>query len=268
MRQKGTESYDLISVFFLALSAFACVIAVLVMGDMISAGPFEPKIPTSTSTQAAVVTITPTPPTPSATPEGATATFTPSATWTDFPTNTPSHTPTSSPSNAPTITLTWTPSITPSITQTLEPPTATLEPPTETPLPPTATATSMAFILNVQQGTPLYRDAYLHPGCAWQGIAGQITLDGGSPGLGYMVKVTGDGVNGELTQITGTNTNYGNSGWEIQVAGGTTAGNYRLTVFSADGVRQLAPSVDLSFPNDCQRNLILINFVQVQPFSQ
>lgn len=275
MGKKGNESYDLLTVFFLALSGFVCIITFMIMGDAISAGPFEPEVPTATVVPLVFGTVTPTPPTPSATPLLPSLTPQPSATWTGIPTSTASFTPTSSPTGAPTITLTWTPSSTPSITNTVPGPTETPVPPTETPVPPTPTATGptptftatiSAFPLNVQQGTPLFRDAYLHPGCQWQGFAGQITLQGGAPGLGYVIRVTGDGINGALTQVSGTNTNYGSSGWEVQVGTAPSAGRYSLTVMSSDTTRQLSPTIDLSFPNDCTQNLVLINFVQVAPF--
>lgn len=272
MRQAGSDLYDLVSVFFLALGAFMCIITLLIMGGVVTAGPFEPEDPTATPTRLAAATFTPSPMTPTQTPEPATATYTITPTWTDFPTNTALPSTTPSQTQTPTITLTWTPSSTPSQTEIpsspTEAPTITNTPsitPTEGPSP-TATITVAPFPLTVQQGMPLFRDAYLHPGCEWQGVAGQVTLLGGAPGLGYVIQVTGDGISGSLTQVSGTNTNFGAAGWEIKVADGVTSGRYQVQVLSADGTQQLSPVVELAFNSDCEQNLALINFVQVRPF--
>lgn len=277
MRQQGSEIYDLFSVFFLALSGFVCIISVMIIGDLVSAGPFEPEVPTETPTLLGLVTLTPSPEVPSATPVPETEIPTASPTWTDFPTQTPSDTPTATFSRTPSLTRTSTPSSTP--TNTLTPtitntpaPTETPEPPTETPVEDTATptetatATEESFPIVARADTPIYRDAYTHPGCRWQGVAGDLTLLSGEAGLGYIIRVTGANLAGPLSQGTGTNANYGTSGWEIQLAVAPVAGRYQVQVFSADGTQPLSKAVELQFGGNCQQNLAIVNFVQNRPF--
>jgi hypothetical protein len=119
------------------------------------------------------------------------------------------------------------------------------------------------FPLVVDAGTPLFRDAYLYPGCNWQGLAGQIRGQDGAPLIGLTIQVTGDNIS-TIRQTSGTNTNYGLSGWEVKLGDGISASRYRIQVYSSDGVTALSPPIELVFPNNCQQNLALINFVQVR----
>jgi hypothetical protein len=111
-----------------------------------------------------------------------------------------------------------------------------------------------------------FRDAFLYPDCRFQGVAGQVLLTGSVPGTGFIVQVTGTGISGTLTAVSGTNTNYGASGWEVKVANAPVSGTYQVQLLSPDGTVQLSPAVEISFPNSCQANLAVINFVQVRPF--
>ncbi len=287
MAQRDNTLYNLITIFFIGLSIISCLISLLIIGGAVDAGPFEPatevplptvqtvipsftpsltpppsETPIATNTPADTATWTPFPsmtasntfvPTNTHTPT-RTRTFTPSATFT----GTPQPTETATSSNTPTETLTLTPSFTPTFTVTPSPtgPTAT---PTFTPAP---------FALTVGEGTPLFRDAYLHPGCQWQGFAGQIRGIDSGPLIGYIVQVTTE-AGTKLTQVSGTNTNYGPSGWEIQVSSnGQSTGRYRVQVFTANGATAISPEVSISFSANCQQNLTLLNFVQVAPLPQ
>jgi hypothetical protein len=120
---------------------------------------------------------------------------------------------------------------------------------------------------------PLLRDNFANPaGCAWQGIAGQVTDGQGQPVLRLVVRVTGDGIK-ELMTTTGTNTLYGPSGWEVQLSRQPGSGRFRVELLSSDGV-PLAAVVDISFPGTCEQNLALVNYVQagvlqpLQPLQQ
>ncbi len=276
MQKQGTESYDLISVFFLALSGFVCIISLLIMGDVIAVGPFEPDTPSPLPTQDSDATFTPTAELPTDTPGPATETIQPSPTWTDFPTKEPSFTPTATSTMTPTVTLTWTPSSTSPATDTPTPrpitetptPTAT-ETATVTPDIPTDTPgpTTSAFAFTVQAGTPSFREDYLREGCNWQGVAGQILLTGGTPGNGYVIRVTGSSITDSITAISGSNIQYGTSGWEIPLADAPINAQYTVQVFSPDNTRALSPPIDLNYPGTCQNALVLINFVQVGPLN-
>jgi hypothetical protein len=285
MAQRDNTLYNLITLFFIGLSVVTCLIALLIIGNAVDAGPFEPAtevpLPTQlTDLPTSTITLTP-PPTlesvPSVTPLD-TATWTPfpsaTATNTFVPTNTrtPTRTRTFTPSatftGTPQPTETLTPSFTPSVTLTVAPsntPTFTVTP---SPTGPTATATLTVapFPLAIGQGTPIIRDAYLHPGCQWQGFAGQVVQQDGNPLTGYIIQVTDLSNNTRLTQVSGTNTNYGLSGWELQVSlNGQSTGRYRVQVYTSDGATTVSAPVEIAFSGSCQQNLVLLNFVQVAP---
>lgn len=253
------DTYDLVSIFFLALTAFVCVISLMIMGGIVAAGPFQPETPTETPTEVALGTFTPSPTQPTATPPPPTPTASNTPSFTPFPTETPTETLIPSATFTPTITLSPTPfgrevgTPLPSATPF---PTAT-ETPTD--VPP-------AFPLALQPGTPLFRDAFLYDECAWQGIAGQITLEDGTPASGLIVQVTGPGVPGTGEAISGEATAYASSGWEVQVAEGALPLDYQVRVFDETGTTPLSEEITISFSGDCSQNLALVNFVQVTPF--
>jgi hypothetical protein len=115
----------------------------------------------------------------------------------------------------------------------------------------------------IQQGTPIIRENFANAaGCNWQGIAGQAVTDRGEAVVGVVVRVTTED-NRELSTISGTNTFYGPSGWEVPLDSKPNPGRYRIALYAA-GV-QISPTVELVFPNNCQGNLALINFIQTRP---
>jgi hypothetical protein len=216
--------------------------------------------------------------TPTLTP---TLTLTPLPTRTDTPTPTATLTPTFTPSPTDTPTITNTPTITLTITlsptKTLIPPTPT---PTRTPTPtitltptftpsptgpsPTPTNTLSPYPFRVQPSSLILRENYANAaGCNWQGIAGQVTTDRGDPVVGIQVRVRGDDI-GDVATITGTNTFYGPSGWEVVIGSQTNNNRYQVALY-AEGV-QVSPTVEIVFPNLCQQNLATVNFIQTRPF--
>jgi len=267
---RGTSAFfNLMTFIFLTLTVVAGIIILGVMsGSMeppfLAASTDEPlptlvvqqtapPLPTFTPSNTPVPpTETPTPTdTPTATP---TTTATPTSTNTPGPTDTPTLTPTNTATFTPSPTLTFTPS-----------PTWTFTPSPTGPTPtPTNTQSPYPFI--VQQGTPLLRDNFANTaGCNWQGLAGQVVTDRGEAVVGVQVRVTGEGISEQFT-ITGTNTFYGPSGWEVAVDNKTNGGRYQVTLLYNN--TQVSPTVEIVFPNSCQQNLALINFVQTRPFSQ
>lgn len=254
------DTYDLVSIFFLTMSAFVCIMSLMVMGNLVAAGPFEPEDPTETATTVALGTATPTPTVPTATEAPPTPTPTQTATFTPFPTQTP----TSTASQTITLTPTDTLSPTPLGRQPIGTPL-----PTNTPVPSATESPTIEppeFPIEVQPGTPLFLQSYTVENCEWQGIAGQVILSEGVPAEGYIVRVTGDGIDGALEAVTGSSPDYGSSGWEIQVADGALPLDYQVQVFDETGTRALSDVVEVNFTGECSLNLARVNFRQIAPF--
>jgi hypothetical protein len=247
----GTErNFNIISLVFVGLTAFACIIFIFLfatggneevpLGDL----PQLILVPTATPTFTPTITRTPL-------PETFTPTFTPTNTETRTPTATltveasPTITPT------PTITTTVLPSETPT-----EAPLATATfgtPPTSPPPFPFGNAAPQ-FIANTSNTA----------GCAWQGIAGQVLDLAGQAYLNQLVvEVSGGGLPTTLTTPTASNTLYGASGFEIQIANGINTATYYVQLKSRAGVAIAAP-VQVTFPGTCEGNLALINFTQLR----
>jgi hypothetical protein len=160
------------------------------------------------------------------------------------PTKTTTRTP------APTVTSTIVPSATPTFTKTVT-------------VAPTATAS-----FQIQTGSPAYMANFAHPdsGCGWQGVAGQVFDRDGAPIPNYVVKVSGiyAGKTVNLVALTGMSAGkpYGIYGYEIVL--GTQAlistNSLIIQVFDSNGVSITDP-LKFNTYADCQKNLIIINFV-------
>jgi hypothetical protein len=162
---------------------------------------------------------------------------------------------------------TWTPTPTSPPTETPTPePTYTLTPEGMVPTATRNPAEGMPFVM--QEGNPQYIPNIYHPdaGCAWLGVGGQVTGLNGGPVLYLSIKLGGS-LNGEsvdLLTISGTAPQYGQAGYE-----------FKLTDQPVDSVQglyvQLLDQADLPLSekyyfdtfNDCEKNLILINFKQI-----
>ncbi len=160
--------------------------------------------------------------------------------------------PAAAPRRSPTPTITLTPG---------PPPTSTVTP--TPPGPPPSTLSPFPFI--VQPGTPLLRESFADgtTGCAWQGLAGTVVDQRGEAVVGVEVRVSGDTI-GEQIALSGTDTDYGPSGWEVRVSGAPGAGRYTVSLWS--GGRAVSPGVEVQFPGTCAQNLALVNFVQTRTF--
>lgn len=246
----GNErTFNIISIVFVGLTVFACLIFVL----MLLTGGNDPApqrdlpqvivVPTATPTNTPTITRTPLPAT-------FTPTFTPTVTATRTPTATatieasPTITPT------PTITTTVLPTETPTDSPTI---TATFGTPPTSPPP---------FIFGNQ--APQFIGNTNSLGCAWQGIGGQVFDLAGQAYLNQLtVEVSGGGLAQPITALTGSNTLYGASGFEIQVAQGINTATYFVKLKSRFGSDVSAP-VQLTFPGNCTGNLALVNFTQLR----
>lgn len=246
----GNErTFNIISLVFVGLTVFACLIFGVVF--LTGGGDEEPArdlpqlvvVPTSTPTNTPTITRTPLP-----------ATFTPTHTATATETRTPTPTETIEAS----ATITQTPTITttppPSDTPTEAPTTiATLGTPPTSPPPFIFGNQAPQFIANTNSLA-----------CAWQGIGGQVLDLAGQAYLNQLVvEVSGGGLPTAITRDTGSNTLFGPSGFEIQVANGINTATYFVKLKSRFGSDVSAP-VQITFPGTCEGNLALINFTQLR----
>ncbi len=259
------QTFNIITVLFLLLTML-CLVFTIIFAAGIMPVPFlapqEEVVPVMAVIPTATDTFTPLPPT-----------------WTLTPTKTPtaSSTPTGTASATPSMTITSTPG--PTDTPTITPlPSETLtETPTETFTPsmtptgptPTLTDTPSPFPFVVRGGRATFTVNFANTaGCAWQGIGGQVFGIGQQGLLGYQVRVTGGGL-GEggagVIVSSGSNTLYGPSGWEINVAGATNNQTYFVELLSPTGT-VISPTVQVAFPNNCSQNLALVNFEQTRSF--
>ncbi len=187
----------------------------------------------------------------------------------DLPSATPEETPTG-----------FTPSVTPFSSPTPENTTA--------PIPPTATATSTApstptftpqptFIATpvpyqLQVMNPFYLSNFTHEelGCDWLGVAGQIFSSGGQVQVDILIKAGGelDGkpVEEDMTMPLAepeTDLAYGPGGYELTLASSPsdTESTAWVQLFSLEG-DPLSEKIFLTTYNDCQKNLLLMNFIE------
>lgn len=119
---------------------------------------------------------------------------------------------------------------------------------------------------SLQEGAPFYLPNFNHPaeGCGWMGLAGQVFAEDDTEILGLTV-IAGninDGEENASAAITGLSTAYGLGGYEIQLANipVESTATYWVQVFDQDG-EPLTAKLFFNTYEDCEQNLILINFV-------
>ncbi len=206
---------------------------------------------------------------PSATPEATPTSVPPSVT--PFSTQVASETPKASvtdsvsptPENTPAPIATSTPTGTATSTAT------DLPTPTFTPQP-TFTATAVPYHLQLMN--PYYLSNFTHQelGCDWLGIAGQIFSSGGQVQLGILIKAGGE-LGGKPPEEDMTmpladsdiDLAYGPGGYELTLAFSPvdTDSTAWVQLFSLDG-DPLSEKIYLTTFDDCQKNLILMNFIE------
>ncbi|GEM_PF-3093759 len=150
-------------------------------------------------------------------------------------------------------------------------PTPTPLPPALTPAPQVPTVTAPAALPDLMAfglagNRVVYTTQFTHPdlGCNWQGLGGQVLGMQGEPLTGFTIRV--EGVTDPtlvLETVSGAETAYGPSGWELQLAGGPNSHVYRVTLYQ--GQRRVSDPKVVAFPNDCARNLGIMNFNQLTP---
>jgi hypothetical protein len=173
------------------------------------------------------------------------------ATWTPQPTVQPSATFTPKPSATPEATVTAFPMFTSS---------------------PTAESTeiegSKPFV--VDQGSPVaISSETFHPesGCNWMSVAGQVLDMSGAPLNGVVIKLSGvlAGEFRDQTSLSGVAPQYGQAGYEFFLTDEPVASRDALwlQLFDVAGL-PMSDKVYFDTFDDCDRNLIFINFRQVR----
>lgn len=193
---------------------------------------------------------------------------------TAVPTLIPSETPVPPPTVTPTFTATEVVVVTdtPTLEATTEgddltpigPDTATPETTPDAGVTPTATIEAppgFDFTYSLQPGNPV-ATRHATAGCTWMGVAGQVFDSSGSPvTTGLIISIEGPGI--LLDGLVGAAPSYGDGGYEIQLADQPieSSDEYSIEVLDEDGDPQ-SDVILFDTYADCNRNLILINFVE------
>jgi hypothetical protein len=136
-------------------------------------------------------------------------------------------------------------------------PLATLTP-SPTPLP--TPDPGVVYPFDVAEDSPTY--TLYAQGCDWLGAAGQVFDMDGEPLSGLRVRVWGPGV--DEVALSGSSTERGPAGWEVQIATRTQAATYTAQLLSS---RDEPLSAPFAFQTEdaCDANLLVIDFVQAHP---
>ncbi|MEP7287524.1 MAG: hypothetical protein ABI947_17335 [Chloroflexota bacterium] len=265
MRRSSDGLYNGLTIFFVALTIIICMAVVLFLTKAIPVPvAFAPSSPTLIATRF-IPSETPTP----------TNTLTPIPSETPQPSSTPipSKTPTPLPDTPVPTVIPDTP-LPPTVTNTALPPTK-VPPPTRTPTftktarptidPSLPTLTPRGFPFKIAENTPsLTANLNTAVGCSFEGIGGQVLGLNNEAVANVTIAVSASNGFNKMT-TSGSNSRYGESGWEIQVDAQPNTQIYTIELRSDKGV-PLSPKVQVAFPGACDRNLALINFLQTRPF--
>lgn len=140
-----------------------------------------------------------------------------------------------------------------------------------TPTPePEPLPTQIPLWFTLQPGTPFYLPVFAHPGagCQWIGVAGQVFLDDGTEAIDLVISAGSD-ITGEETRfsaLTGEALAYGQGGYEIQLGDrpAETSQAFWVQVYSQEG-QVLSDQYYFDTFDDCEKNLVLINFIPMDP---
>ena len=171
------------------------------------------------------------------------------------------HTPTPAPAT-PTPLPTTVPVVV--ATETSVPPTAIVVAPEMTAIPTTEpTAAPTVFTYTLQEGSIGYTTQFAYPDldCAWMGIAGTVFDAEGNAAENMIVHVDGpDGF--AIDAIAGTRPEFGPAGYEVTLANAPVASDQMYVVQLLDVFgKPVSERYAVTTFDDCDRNLILVNFV-------
>ena len=141
--------------------------------------------------------------------------------------------------------------------------------PEVTPIPPTETPFSGYYAFALQNDINAIESTLFRPnyGCNWAGVAGQVFDLQGRPVMGVRVWLRGT-FNGEQVSylsLTLESSPYGPSGFEFTL-GDTpinSTGKLSIQLFDQANI-PISERVYFDTYEDCQKNLILINFKQIR----
>lgn len=158
----------------------------------------------------------------------------------------------------PTATL----EVIPTATETITPyPTATqVVLVTDTPSPTLAFSGRFA----AQDGTPSYLP--YSGGCNGVFLAGYVTDAENNPLVHMTVRAAGvvDGQQISVETLSGTNTDYTESGWELKILDSAinTTGQFSVALYKQGSFEPVSDEIKFDTFNSCTQNLIVVNFVQ------
>lgn len=166
---------------------------------------------------------------------------------------------------------TWTPGPSPTTAPTEPVPAAT-----ETQAPPTITQEVTGTISTnedgevsfvVEENFPSYTENTVpeEAGCDWLGVAGQVRDENGEPVDKILVEAGGFLGDEEISflTLTGMEETYGEGGYEIKLSDQPvdSEGSVWIQLLNHTS-KPFSEKIYFSTYNDCERNLILINFIQ------
>lgn len=135
---------------------------------------------------------------------------------------------------------------------------------------PTLLPTAVPVVLypyHVQEGTPAAVPNFLFPekGCDWTGVAGQVFGKGGVPVPDLVVEVSGVVGGKEILKLglTGDAPSLGPGGYALTLGDAPfdSARELQIQVLDLEG-KELSPMIPFDTYGDCQKNLIVMNFVR------
>jgi hypothetical protein len=187
--------------------------------------------------------------------------------------------PTITPTARVVLPATWTPLPTIQATATSTPRPTWTPLPSETPFslftpastPETTEPATGGFAFEIAPGSPVAISSLTfkpEEGCNWMGVAGQVLDMSNAPiSTGVIIQLSGvlGGQFKDIPSLTGVARQYGPAGYEISLADKPVASNKTLWVQLLDqaGV-PLSDKIYFATFDDCEKNLIFINFKQVR----
>ncbi len=132
-------------------------------------------------------------------------------------------------------------------------------------------AARFAFVL--QEDTPLYTVNFSHPeaGCNWLGVGGQIFSETGQEITRVVVLVGGiiEGTYVEFATLSGMAPMYGPGGYEIKISEAPfdSFNAFWIEIYDLEG-QAFSEKVYFDTHASCDKNLVLINFVQNENLAQ
>jgi hypothetical protein len=138
-----------------------------------------------------------------------------------------------------------------------------------TPVPPTETPFSGYYAFVLQNDINAIESTLFKPnyGCNWIGVAGQVFDLQGRPVMGVRVWLRGtyDGKRVDLLSLTLESSPYGPSGFEFTLGETPLNSTGQLSIQLLDQANiPISDRVYFDTFEDCQKNLILINFKQIR----